>query len=218
MYYCNNLCQKLDWKKHKHECSLYRQHFHILNANIDRFLLRLYLFIDNNPQVAEQKFAVTWTDEGKFRSFNDLMSHQKDIEDDVMRSQMFSAICRRYIKCNLDCNIGSLFELFCKICINSYSIMNTDLNEIGSALFVLESALDHSCAPNAAPIFNGIDMEIRAMNDIAKNEPITINYLDLKEPKALRCQMLSEQYYFDCRCPRCSTDFDKGKQVELTCF
>lgn len=216
MHYCDSLCQKKDWKKHKFECPIYKDYYGQLRHNLDRFLLRLYLFLSSNKGLASKKETLQH-DETVGRSFEDLISHQDDIEKDTLRTRHFEALVQRYSDCNIDFDRSTLFEYFCKICINSFSILNADLNEIGSALYIAESVFDHSCTPNAAPVFNGMYLEIRSIKEINEEEPISINYVDLKDNRESRQKRLREQFYFVCQCTRCrcTRDFDTGLQFCL---
>ena len=127
----------------------------------------------------------------------------------------FDDICKRFQLCDINFDCEQLFELFCKICINSFSILNEDLNEIGTGLYICGSILNHSCAPNAAPVFNGIDLEVRAIRQIESHEEVLINYVDLKMNREDRQIRLSEQYYFDCECLKCVSDSDSDIDYEL---
>ena len=198
MKYCDTLCQKKDWKKHKFECGVYKEFYSELHPNLDRFLLRLYLFLTNNKNLINKKEKLQHEPYNE-RSFEDLMTHQTDIENDQNRMRQFEAICQRLSKC-IEFDKATLFNFYCKICINSFSIVDVNINEIGSGLYIAESVFDHSCTPNAAPVFNGMYLEIRAIKDIKKGEKLNINYVDLKVDLATRHESLRKQYYFDCHC------------------
>lgn len=210
MFYCDQVCQKSDWSRHKYECKLYAGHYEEIDENLERFLLRMLLFLTNKPQSMSKKYSLFY-DNNIGRSYDDLMTHKENITNDDNKCRKFAAICDKYENVNITFDKSQLFEMFCKICINSYSMLNTDLNGIGSGVYVAESMFDHSCTPNAAPVFNGIDLEIRCIKPIEEGEPITVNYIDLKESKSTRQKMLKEQYYFDCNCPRCEQDLPRGK-------
>lgn len=214
MYYCDSLCQKIDWKKHKYECPIYKEFYNQLEHNLERFLLRLYLFLKNNPSKLTKLEQLQY-DKSKERSFQDLLTHQSEIEQDSIRSKRFCALTQRYNECKIEFVMSTLFEYFCKICINSFSILDVNLNEIGTALYVAESSFDHSCSPNAAPVFNGTYLEIRAIKQINKGDKVNINYVDLKENKTKRHNQLRQQYYFECECDRCNSNFDDGLSLFL---
>lgn len=87
------------------------------------------------------------------------------------------------------------------------------MNAIGTALYVAASVFDHSCVPNAAPVFVGNRITVRAMKHVKDGEKVVINYVDLKMPYGKRREALRSQYYFDCDCIRCL--YEKTDQINL---
>lgn len=214
MYYCDQKCQRNDWKEcHKNECKLYSNYYkQYLFRDCDRFLLRLWLLSTHSTQKLTQNYELY---NKKNRCFHDLMTHYNQIRDDIKRINYFEMICKRFNSCDIDFDYEQLFVLFCKLCINSFSILNEDLNEVGTALYISASVFNHSCQPNAGPVFDGIDLQIRALKDIDSNEEIFINYIDLKMNRTDRQLKLYEQYYFSCNCVKCETLSDYDIDYEL---
>lgn len=169
--------------------------------NFDRFILRLLLRLKNDESLMAVKYELP--DEMGHRALSDLLTHYDEIFNDAKRVSFFHAICERFTKCGIEFVKDELFLLFCRICINSFSILNSDLNTIGTALYIQASVFDHSCTPNTSTIFDGVSLEVRAIKTIEPNEKISINYVDIKLPRAERKSKLLEQYYFQCNCPRC---------------
>lgn len=210
MFYCNKKCQKQDWNQcHRNECHLFSNNaIYFVNKDCDRFLLRLWLLTQFNDKSNERLTERHELYNGLNRCFDDLITHSIEIRNDRKRMECFDEICNRFKSIDLDFDYEKLFLLFCKICINSFSILNEDLNQIGSGLYICGSVLNHSCEPNSAPIFRGIQLEVRAIKTIEANEEILINYIDLKMCGTDRRTRLREQYYFDCNCVKCSTNSD----------
>ena len=50
---------------------------------------------------------------------------------------------------------SDLFEIYCKVLINSFNIMDDDYLPVGIGLYLEASVLDHDCWPNATVIFSG---------------------------------------------------------------
>lgn len=50
--------------------------------------------------------------------------------------------------------------------INSFNILDTDMNSIGTGVYLAASTLDHSCNPNAVATFDGKTLNIRAVKDM----------------------------------------------------
>ncbi|XP_023211798.1 histone-lysine N-methyltransferase SMYD3-like isoform X1 [Centruroides sculpturatus] len=96
-----------------------------------------------------------------------------------------------------------------EIVINSFSILDSEMQAIGSGLFLGPSILDHSCDPNAAVTFDGRFLHVRAVRDIPSENirDVFISYIDQMETKETKQQQLQEQYYFTCSCSRCFGDY-----------
>ena len=76
----------------------------------------------------------------------------------------------------------------------------------GLALFGAGALLNHSCAPNAFPRFDGATLVIVSRRSLHPGEDVTINYgaSPLRVPYvSLRRSALRERYGFDCRCIAC---------------
>ncbi|UXI19942.1 tyrosine phosphatase domain-containing protein 1-like [Sarcoptes scabiei] len=206
LYYCDRLCQKKDWKQHKLECRHLKSNYEeCFKDDLNRLLLRLFLFIESDPKNAMKEEGLMKDPDSK-RSFNDLMSHSNEIKNDWCRMKIFRNVCVDFEKSQINFDFLKLLDMFCKVCINSFSITNIELNEIGCGIFLAESQLDHSCQPNAVAVFNGSYLEIRAIKPISNGSKILINYIDMKENTSVRREELQKQYYFHCDCDRCRLD------------
>ena len=51
--------------------------------------------------------------------------------------------------------------------INSFMILDIDMNSIGTGIYLASSILDHSCDPNAVATFDGKTINIRAIKDMS---------------------------------------------------
>jgi len=83
----------------------------------------------------------------------------------------------------------------------------------GSGLYLIQSACNHSCEPNAEVTFpyNNSTLVLVAMADISENEEICISYLDgcqRERSRHSRQKILRENYLFTCTCPRCELQND----------
>lgn len=99
------------------------------------------------------------------------------------------------------------------MCINSFNILNGEMQAIGTGIYLAPSVIDHSCSPNAVATFDGFKLRIRVTQDLPKLDWsfIYISYIDLMNSKNHRKKELKERYYFDCNCPRCGSD-------EIDCY
>ncbi|CAG4930487.1 histone-lysine N-trimethyltransferase SMYD5 [Colias croceus] len=85
------------------------------------------------------------------------------------------------------------------------------LNTEGSGLFQLQSACNHSCAPNAESSFpyGNHRIQLKAVKTIMPGEEICISYLDecsLQRSRHSRQKELAENYLFVCWCDRCTSE------------
>ena len=74
---------------------------------------------------------------------------------------------------------SEVLEIFGRIIINSFNIMNNDYHSIGVGLYLAASAIDHSCVPNATVAFNGSELILRTISDVQGLENIRIPYTNL---------------------------------------
>ena len=84
-------------------------------------------------------------------------------------------------------------------------------NSIGTALSLGLSDLDHSCAPNCNVAFVGASVEVRSLPGEGQVtwENARISYLSEVLPTSERRERLERQYYFQCKCCKCSEDRDE---------
>lgn len=209
MFYCDQKCQKTDWSKHKYECKIYAANYDFLSSETERLLLRMVLFLTKNPQSMKKKYSLFY-DKNIGRTYEDMMTHSENISKDERLCLAFKLLCAKFQEFNISFDESKFFEMFCKHEINSFAILNADSMSIGSGVYVAESMFNHSCTPNAAPVSNGVHMEIRCIRPIEEGEPITICYVSQEDPK-LKRQKILKKYYFDCNCPRCEQDLPRGK-------
>ena len=77
----------------------------------------------------------------------------------------------------------------------------------GTALYPLQSKVNHSCSPNCFLLWNrDSTVQLVAMEEIPKGTELTINYLGDKSDAysgARRRRWLRENYGFDCACVAC---------------
>ena len=82
-------------------------------------------------------------------------------------------------------------------------------NTEGSGLYLMHSAANHSCDPNAVVEFpfNNFELVINATKDISAGEEVFICYLDGCEQNRSRYsrqKYLLDNYLFTCQCTKCS--------------
>lgn len=211
--YCSQECQANDWKKfHKYECKMYATHATKLESDFCRAAVRLALILEKRPDDITRKFKLM---DGNERSFTDLKEHLNEIKKDEEKVTSFTKTFALLKLLGVRFNAESLFVSLARMCINSFSILDTSLNEKGTGLYIETSIFDHSCVPNAAPVFNGSQIQVRAIKHILADEPVTINYVDCKESRSSRQTKLYDHYYFTCQCSRCTKEANEGEDTSI---
>ncbi len=84
---------------------------------------------------------------------------------------------------------------------------------LGSCLDPGAALINHSCRPNAHHLSEGPELVVRSCREIARNEEITISYIDPTKCFEERQKALFTAYAFTCQCCRC-TEGSEG-QVEM---
>jgi hypothetical protein len=102
--------------------------------------------------------------------------------------------------------IVSHFLSYLQFATNSMSICDEFMVNIGAAAYHELSMFNHSCLPNCVLSFVGSTIYIKTICDIEKGEELTISYIDVSEPRAMRRKTLRERYFFTCTCPLCQQE------------
>ncbi|CAG2101261.1 unnamed protein product [Medioppia subpectinata] len=209
-HYCCEECQKNDWKYHKNECPLYQKKWSTLEAaNMrTRFMLRLYLSVQNIPTFATEKHRLF---DGSDVSLNDLKDKTIDSNGD---KSVLKKICKVFMKCGIKFGREELEEWLALMSGRWYDIQCGRpgyVETVATGLYLQTSTLKHSCRPNSCCIsrFNGHVIELRAMRSIAPGEEITISRVDLMLNKSQRQKAL-KSIFIDCECEKCVAISDRN--------
>lgn len=63
-------------------------------------------------------------------------------------------------------NTAELMGIYGRTCINSFNILDVNMNSIGVGVYLGASVIDHSCKPNAVVIFEGTTIIVRTLVDL----------------------------------------------------
>ncbi|XP_070186421.1 histone-lysine N-methyltransferase SMYD3-like [Littorina saxatilis] len=206
--YCSRDCQRQDWRgAHKQECSCLRRV--APHTPTDSVLLMLRLVLKH---MQGEDGAGATRDPG-LPTFQHLMSHVGEIEKDAGRCDAFSKMCFTLAKLAGDYmqlpDTKTLLDIFGKMVINTFTIADEELRDVGSGVYLSPSCLDHRCTPSAVVTFQGRTLYVRAVDNIPCADPsqvsqtVFLSYVDQLAPSWERQQQLQQQYYFLCQCPRC---------------
>ncbi|XP_050506253.1 histone-lysine N-methyltransferase SMYD3 isoform X1 [Diabrotica virgifera virgifera] len=202
-YYCGRACQREGWTVHKLECKYLKQISPRILPDSGRLLARLIKVLEKGGHNTKSYYT-----DIRFRTFKDLMSHYPNLKNDSTRMEHFSslyAVLYEFFRGESLPNSAELMGMYGRICINSYSICNQELQSLGTGLYLAASVADHSCHPTAVVTFEGTTLIMRALKSFPNLDwsKIYISYIDVMATKKERLQELEQAYYFLCRCVKC---------------
>ncbi|KAL4927640.1 S-adenosylmethionine-dependent methyltransferase [Aspergillus undulatus] len=201
--YCDKTCQAKDWKfAHSRECAIFKNlKPKVLPINA-RALLRVVL------RVQAKKNAYT---SGELDLFRTLETHIRDLRDGSdgndgktqwERVALTSKAIKTYSGTNIEEEVLSAYGA--KLDVNSFNLTNALYDRVGLYLHPYAALINHSCDYNAVAGFDGDELYVTAIRPIAKDEQITISYVDTTYPTRTRQKELRERYFFTCTCSKCS--------------
>lgn len=60
----------------------------------------------------------------------------------------------------------NLIDISFQLITNGFNLLDAEMNTIGTGIYLGVSVTDHSCDPNAVATFDGITLNVRAIEDI----------------------------------------------------
>ncbi|CAG4926951.1 unnamed protein product [Colias eurytheme] len=204
VYYCGKSCQRDAWSDHKWECANFKRVAPKIVPDGARMLAKIINRLKRGDGNSYKAFYTPTS----FRMWKDLMSHYSDLKKDKKRMDHFTTLCvvlYEFLKDISLPNTVDLMGLYGRMVINSFTILNVDMNSIGTGIYIAASIIDHSCNPNAVATFDGKTIHITAIKDMPCLDwkQIRISYIDLMKTPFDRQTELLENYYFACECDRC---------------
>lgn len=131
-----------------------------------------------------------------------------DIKNDTKRMDHIEAligVLRDFLGHEVLPNDVEMIRTYGRVVVNSFNILDTDQNTIGTGIYLGVSVTDHSCRPNAVVTFDGLDLNMRSIAPMRRIDfsKIFITYIDLMDAAEQRRKALAQTYYFRCECTRC---------------
>ncbi|XP_034935410.1 histone-lysine N-methyltransferase SMYD3 isoform X2 [Chelonus insularis] len=205
VYYCSKNCQRRGWITHKVECPNIKRVQPRIIPDAGRMMARIIIKLHQGG--ADERGYYTPT---KYRTFYDLMSHVSNIKEDVSKMEHFtslSMVLLEFLPKDMLPEPKELLEIFGRMSVNSFHILDTDLTSLGVGIYLGPSIIDHSCKPNATAIFEGTTLIIRTLCDLPTLDwtKVHITYIDLLKDTKTRRAELQQSYFFWCDCERCNS-------------
>ncbi|XP_026728745.1 histone-lysine N-methyltransferase ASHR1 [Trichoplusia ni] len=204
VHYCGRSCQRDAWGDHKWECANFKRVAPKVLPDGARMLAKIINRLYRGDGHSFRSFYSGTS----FRMWKDLMSHYSDLKADKKRMDHFTSLCVVLYEFLKDISLPNTVEmmgLYGRMVINSFMILDIDMNSIGTGIYLASSILDHSCSPNAVATFDGKTINIRAIQDMPCLDwnQMRISYIDLMKTPYDRQTELLQNYYFLCQCDRC---------------
>jgi hypothetical protein len=175
-------------------------------------MLRLYFLIKAKPEIVNHKYPMF---NGTERSFADLLHHREFKVSEEFAKLIFDQVDPNFLNSPEKKDLMS--EVFHKIRINNFSLEfegdDGNAGDVGKAIAIQQSALNHSCRPNSLSYYHQNRLEVRAKRDIAAGEEVTISYIDVTLRRKKRQKQLLRMWDFICRCDRCEAG-DTPEELE----
>ncbi|CDW52304.1 zf-MYND and CD20 domain containing protein [Trichuris trichiura] len=208
--YCNDHCQAKAWETHRPECIFITRCPDSVPCGMVRLFSRIVVKLNNGGENEGSWFRTDYSTYER-RLFKNLMSHQTRLFLESKRIREFAECCyalRSFMHSeNIPFSSG-LMEIFGKIVVNAFSILNDDLNPIGIGVYLNLSQLDHACDAENVVMFDGARALLNCLNpdhvDTSNDlRTHTISYDSVICETESRRRTLQSRYYFTCRCRRC---------------
>lgn len=209
--YCNKGCQKDDWSLHKLECKCLVKVAPRNPPDIVRLISQILFRCSGKNEVTNKEFRT---------SIESLVSNEA-LTSQSRKEHFFTfgAVLSEYIQdTSVVLQDFDIYGLFCRISCNSFTITNSELNSVGTGIFKVSSLINHSCDPNCIAIFDGPNISIRSITEIAPGEELFLTYVSVTSPVEMRQADLREGYMFTCTCHICiAQQFNDSQMKSFRC-
>ncbi|GMH67674.1 hypothetical protein TrRE_jg3061 [Triparma retinervis] len=117
-----------------------------------------------------------------------------------------SGLCAGGLVCGF--TVPEVKDLFCRINQNSFTVADPEIQPLGVGMYLLASAINHSCAPSGVSSFSLFRFSlpsiiVRTISPLLPSAEVTTSYMDVVGPRESRVSYLGEAYNFECSCPAC---------------
>lgn len=151
------------------------------------------------------------------RKFSDLIDHKNELTEVY---KMWRVGFDEYIGCipnAVQISDDLVQSIICKIFINSFGLTSVFGQNIGIALCLQLSALDHSCKPTARIAFRGNECRMVPTQSNTTNVVLAHSYVDELLTRDERRKLLMDRYKFDCKCEGCMDEERNKDMVAFSC-
>ncbi|KAF7761539.1 hypothetical protein Agabi119p4_9531 [Agaricus bisporus var. burnettii] len=234
IHYCDSECQSRDWTLHKRECTALqkwatsvpspspetsedKKQGKVIPSDAIRALGRMLW------RKQKKGLSGDWA-----KQVDTMQSHRARLSSNEKSSQLHTHMVHALVRYlgleSLDelssygiDSIAGLVDLVSRFTTNAFTVASPTLTPIGVSISPIIALFNHSCAPNAVPVFPRAPHNAKAnepmasvitLRDIPANEEVVISYIDTTLTKRERQKALKETYYFTCNCSLCEKPRD----------
>ena len=212
--FCNRNCQVKAWHAyHKYECTIFKKLQHNLPSAIFRAVMRVVLLKDRDMLPGDEWSRIT-----------SLTSHQQEFNARV-RSNVTDMADSIKLLTETTMNLETISRLIFIMKFNATELPTTIYGSIGVMLDFLVAKINHSCEPNLSiqrpqqtmisDWMNSTQLsdeerktfiQMVPLRDIQEGEELLNSYVVPTTSVNARKAKLKEDYFFECKCPRCLSD------------
>ncbi|KAI5726422.1 hypothetical protein M8J76_002412 [Diaphorina citri] len=219
--YCSSQCEEKGWPMHKFECPNMKRISPKIVPESVGMMARIIYKLKYCKGLAVKGFY--GEKENEYRTFGNLQSHYEELQQDRKRLEDFLSLTHI-----LEDFMGhtevlppptELLTIYGKMLINSFNIMDPNMNTIGSGLYLGASRFDHSCVPNAVATFSGTTISIRLIKPVSPFDwsKVFVSYIDVLQPTSKRISELKKGYFFECQCVFCLDREQQEHMLSMSC-
>ncbi|CAN8019156.1 unnamed protein product, partial [Ixodes persulcatus] len=234
-HYCNKFCESSALSDHLTECSYFQEMFPCIPNTTVRLMARILINLQRRHtrdckeaildqtrtfEDLESHSEQILNDPAVLPKFNAVWATLQDFLGEGNMPTLLEGL-EIFGKANTPCLALSLFIILCfifssQVLINRFCITDDELKPVGQGLYIGQklyltgvhnraSIFDHSCDPDAAFVFDGTRLTVRAVRDLSVGSvrEIYICYVDKLQMTLDRIEALQNQYYFSCNCSLC---------------
>ncbi|KAJ5233062.1 hypothetical protein N7468_006018 [Penicillium chermesinum] len=207
--YCDRTCQLKDWKfSHSKECPIYQSLKGRVLPNNARAILRIVLRANHGKYNAQE-----------LELFSSLEMHMDKIQENKEQQERITLTSKSVKEyANVPMSVEDIAQYAARLEVNSFNLTTAMYDRIGLYMHPYAALINHSCDYNATVGFDGEELYVKAVKPINKNEQIFISYIDTTTPHKVRRNELSERYFFQCLCPKCSKGLDTAEDRFLESY
>jgi SET and MYND domain-containing protein len=166
VFYCSKECQKSDWEFHKIEC----KGISSISPQVPTDTVRLILRLLVNKTMANKMVLPRGMKWGLDLLTTNAPRYSEELKEILSHQIMGVKILTQ--DSSISFKMEDAFEIACKLVSNTFSLLNWEMNTIGSGVYLMPSLFNHSCNPNVIAIFDGFNLKLRTIRPVESGHQV----------------------------------------------